>query len=172
VAEEPRRDHGTNPSTPVEENPMSVPHQQPAAPTGVGHRFDTYQPRPAGWVVGMSVFAALIMIMVGLFHMVEGLTALLDNEIYTVGVRYLFSFDVMVWGWIHLAVGVLLIAAGFAMRTRRLWARSVGIVFASLSMITSFLFIPYYPVWSLLIIALDFFIIWAMCAYTGSDARD
>jgi hypothetical protein len=112
------------------------------------------------------------MIMVGLFHMVEGLTALLDNEIYTVGVRYLFSFDVMVWGWIHLAVGVLLIAAGFAMRTRRLWARSVGIVFASLSMITSFLFIPYYPVWSLLIIALDFFIIWAMCAYTGSGARD
>jgi hypothetical protein len=167
VAEEPRRDHGTNPSTPVEENPMSVPHQQPAAPTGVGHRFDTYQPRPAGWVVGMSVFAALIMIMVGLFHMVEGLTALLDNEIYTVGVRYLFSFDVMAWGWIHLAVGVLLIAAGLAMRTRRLWARSVGIAFAALSMIASFLFVPYYPVWSLLIIVLDFFIIWAMCAYTA-----
>ena len=57
---------------------------------------------------------------------------------------------------------VLLVAAGLAMRTRRLWARSVGIAFASLSMIASFLFIPYYPVWSLLIIALDFFIIWAL----------
>ena len=151
---------------------MSVPHQQPAAPPGVGYRVDTYQPRPVGWVVWMSVFAALIMIMVGLFHAVEGLTALLDSEIYTVGVRYLFSFDVMVWGWIHLVVGALLIAAGFAMRTRRLWARSVGIVFASLSMIASFLFVPYYPAWSLLIIVLDVFIIWAMCAYTGSGARD
>jgi hypothetical protein len=50
------------------------------------------------------------------------------------------------------------------MRTRRLWARSVGIVFASFSMIASFMFIPYSLVWSLLIIALDFFIIWAMCA--------
>jgi hypothetical protein len=151
---------------------MSVPHQQPAAPPGVGHRFDTYHPRPAGWVVRMSVFAALVMIMVGFFHAVEGLTALLDSEIYTVGVRHLFSFDVMAWGWIHLVVGVLLIAAGFAMRTRRLWARSVGIVFASLSMIASFLFVPYYAVWSLVIIVLDFFIIWAMCAYTGSGARD
>ena len=120
----------------------------------------------------MSVFAALVMIMAGFFHAVEGLAALLGTEIYAVGVQYLFSFDVMVWGWIHLVVGVLLMAAGFAMQTRRLWARSVGIVFASLSMIASFLFIPYYPVWSLLIIALDFFIIWALCAYTGSGARD
>ena len=151
---------------------MSVPHQQPAAPPQVGHRLGTYESRPAGWVVGMSVFAALVMIMVGFFHAVEGFAALLDNEIYTVGVRYLFSFDVTVWGWIHLVAGVLLMAAGFAMRTRRLWARSVGIVLASLSMIASFLFIPYYPVWSLLIIALDFLVIWAMCAYTGSGAPD
>ena len=98
---------------------MSVPHPQPAAPPGV-HSLDTHDPRPAGWVVGMSVFAALVMIMVGFFHAVEGLTALVDSEIYTVGVRYLFSFDVVAWGWIHLVVGVLLIAAGFAMRTRRL----------------------------------------------------
>ena len=104
--------------------------------------------------------------------MVEGLAALFDTEIYTVGVRYVFSFDVTAWGWIHLVVGVLLIAAGFAMQTRRLWARSVGIGFASLSMMASFLFIPYYPVWSLLIIALDFFVIWALCPYTGYGARN
>jgi hypothetical protein len=151
---------------------MSVPHQQPVAPPGVGRGLGTYRPRPAGWVVGMSVFAALTMIMVGFFHAVEGLAALFGNDIYAVDVRYLFSFDVRGWGWVHLVVGVLLMAAGFAMQTRRLWARSVGIVFASLSMIASFLFIPYYPVWSLLIIALDFFTIWAMCAYIGSGARD
>ena len=151
---------------------MSVPHQRSAAPRGAHRRSDTNRSRPAGWVVGMSVFAALVMIMVGFFHVVEGLAALFDTEIYTVGVRYVFSFDVTAWGWIHLVVGVLLIAAGFAMQTRRLWARSVGIGFASLSMMASFLFIPYYPVWSLLIIALDFFVIWALCAYTGSGARN
>jgi hypothetical protein len=173
VAEEPLRNHGANQVDPIEEkNPMSVPHQQPAAPPGGDRRPDTYQPGPAGWVVGMSVFVALVMMMVGFFHAVEGLAALFDNEIYTVGVRYVFSFDVTVWGWIHLVAGVLLVAAGLAMRTRQLWARSVGIAFASLSMIASFLFIPYYPVWSLLIIALDFFTIWALCVYTGSRARD
>ena len=151
---------------------MSVPHQRSAAPRGAHRRSDTNRSRPAGWVVGMSVFAALVMIMVGFFHAVEGLAALFDNEIYTVDVRYVFSFDVTAWGWIHLVVGVLLMAAGFAMQTRRLWARSVGIGFASLSMMASFLFIPYYPVWSLLIIALDFFIIWALCAYTGYGARN
>jgi hypothetical protein len=48
----------------------------------------------------------------------------------------------------------------------------VGIGFAVLSMIANFLFLPYYPVWSLLIIALDVFVIWALCVYTREGARD
>ena len=109
---------------------MPVPHPQQAPAPGTDRSFDTYQPRAAGWVLGMSVFAAIAMIMVGFFHVVEGLAALFDNDIYVVRPRYLFSFGVTVWGWIHLLVGVLLMAAGFAIRTGRLWVRFVGIAFA------------------------------------------
>jgi hypothetical protein len=173
VAGAARRDHGPNRADPIEENdPMSVPHPPKAAPPGTDRRFDRYQPRPAGWVLGMSVFAAIAMIMIGFFHVVEGLAAFFDNDIYLVGPRYVFSFDETAWGWIHLLVGVLLMAAGFAIRTGRLWVRSVGIAFASLSMIANFLFIPYYPAWSLLIIVLDFFVIWALCLFTGYGSQD
>ena len=120
----------------------------------------------------MAMFAATMMVVIGIFHVVQGLAALFRNEIYVVGAQYVFSFDLTAWGWIHLLAGILLIAAGFAMLTGRVWARSVGIGFAVLSMIANFLFLPYYPVWSLLIIALDVFVIWALCVYTREDARD
>ena len=127
--------------------------------------------RPAGWVVGMTAVAVIMMVMIGIFHAVEGLVALFNNEIYLVGARYVFAFDLTAWGWIHLLLGVVLIVAGIGVRTGQLWARSVGIGFVVLSMIANFLFIPYYPVWSLLIIALDFFVIWALCVYNEDAAK-
>jgi len=69
-------------------------------------------------------------------------------------------------------LGILLIATGFAIATGQVWARSVGIGFAVLSMIANFMFLPYYPVWSLLIIAIDVFVIWALCVFTREDARN
>jgi hypothetical protein len=96
---------------------------------------------------------------------------LFQNEIYVVGARYLFTFDVTTWGWIHLLVGIVVGLAGVAVLTGQLWGRVVGIGLAVLSMIASFMFIPYYPVWSLLIIALDVFVIWALCSYDREAAR-
>lgn len=151
---------------------MTVPHQQQSVPSGTDYPSDTYRSRPAGWVVGMSVFASIIMITIGVFHAVQGLAALFRNEIYVVGAQYVFSFDLTAWGWIHLLAGILLVAAGFAILKGKVWARSVGVGFAVLSMIANFLFLPYYPVWSLLIIALDVFVIWALCLYSGEDARE
>src|SRR6185369_1004647 len=113
---------------------------------------------PAGWVVGMSLFAATMMVIIGFFQVVQGLAALFQNQIYVVGAQYVFSFDLTAWGWIHLLLGILLIATGFAIATGQVWARSVGIGFAVLSMIANFMFLPYYPVWSLLIIAIDVFV--------------
>ena len=149
---------------------MSVPDQQ-QAPLGPDNRPGAYHPEPAGWVVGVTLFAATMMVVIGLFHVVQGLAALFRNEIYVVGAQYVFSFDLTAWGWIHLLAGVLLIAAGFAIMTGRVWARSVGIGFAVLSMIANFAFVPYYPVWSLLIIVIDVFVIWALCVFPRQDAR-
>jgi hypothetical protein len=77
----------------------------------------------------------------------------------------LFPFDLTAWGVVHLVIGVLLIAAGFTVRTARLWAGSVGIAFAMISAIANFLFVAYSPDWSLTVIALDVVVIWALCTY-------
>jgi hypothetical protein len=151
----------------IEEDQMSIPYDQAnqSAVQPAAHA------RPSGWVVGMTAFAVIMMVMIGIFHAVEGLVALFNNEIYVVGARYVFAFDLAAWGWIHLLLGIVLIVAGIGVRTGQLWARSVGIGFVVLSMIANFLFMPYYPVWSLLIIALDFFIIWALCVYNEDAAE-
>jgi hypothetical protein len=120
---------------------------------------------------GLALFAGTLMIIAGVFHAVSGLVALFQNELYVVGVNYVFSFDVTTWGWIHLIVGALVAAAGVTVLRGGLWGRVVGIGLAVLSMIANFLFIPYYPIWSLLIIALDVFVIWALCSYDREAAR-
>ncbi|WFG46859.1 hypothetical protein PaSha_17850 [Pseudonocardia alni] len=128
------------------------------------------RPSPAPWVVGLSLFAAVMMIVAGVFNALEGFVALFYNEVYLAGPRYVFAFDLTTWGWIHLLAGIALVAAGFAVMSGRLWGRVVGIAITLLSMPTNFLFIPYYPVWYLLIIALDVFVIWALCVYDRDSA--
>jgi hypothetical protein len=77
----------------------------------------------------------------------------------------MFQFDVTTWGWIHLLVGLLVLFAGIAVMSGQTWARAIGIILAGLSALANFVFIPYYPFWSLLIIALDVFVIWALAVY-------
>jgi hypothetical protein len=151
---------------------MSAPDQQAAAAAPDPRSVDQpYGQEPATWVMGFAMFAGVTMIILGVFQVIEGLSAIFRDEIYVVGARYVFSFDLTAWGWIHLLLGVLLLAAGVALRTAQTWARSVGIAFAALSMIANFMFLPYYPVWSLLIIALDIVVIWALCLYNREPGR-
>jgi hypothetical protein len=122
---------------------------------------------PPGWAVGFTVFAAVMMMMTGAFQALAGLVAIFENEFYVATRNYLFQFDATSWGWIHLIVGVIVALAGFALLSGATWARVVGITLAVLSAIANFLFIPYYPFWSLLIIALDVFVIWALAVHGG-----
>ena len=71
-------------------------------------------------------------------------------------------------GWIHLLVGLLVAFAGYGLLSGKTWARTVAILLVVLSAIANFLFIPYYPFWSLLIITLDVFVIWAIAAHGGA----
>ena len=151
---------------------MSVPkHQAPEAATNPRATESAPPSPPSGWVVGIATFAAVIMIIAGFFEALQGLAALFRNEIYVVGPKYVFAFDLTTWAWIHLLLGILVAVAGFAVMSGRLWGRSIGILLAGLSMIANFLFIPYYPVWSLLIVALDIFVIWALFVYDRDAAR-
>jgi hypothetical protein len=121
----------------------------------------------SGMAVGFTVFAAIMMLMVGVFQALQGLIAIFENEFYVATRNYLFEFDATTWGWIHLVIGLLVAFAGWGLLSGRTWARSVAIALAVLSATANFLFIPYYPFWSLLIITLNIFVIWAVAAHGG-----
>jgi hypothetical protein len=122
----------------------------------------------SSWAVGFTVFAAVMMIMIGAFEAISGLAAILENEFFAVTQNYVFEFDVTAWGWIHLIAGVLVVFAGFGLFSGAVWARTVGVIVALISGIINFVFLPYYPVWSVLIIALNVTVIWALTAH-GRD---
>jgi hypothetical protein len=119
----------------------------------------------SGWAIGGTIFAAVIMIITGCFHVIAGLTAVIKDKFFVTTPNYLLTFDVTGWGWIHLAIGALLVVAGIFVLRGNLLARAVGITMAAISAIANFLFIPYYPFWSLLMIGLDVFVIWALASY-------
>jgi hypothetical protein len=122
----------------------------------------------SGLAVGVSVFAASMMILVGFFHVVQGLVALVNDTFYVVGQEWVFSFDVTTWGWIHLVVGVVVVLAGIFILQGLVWARTVGVILAGASALLSFAWLPYYPGWALVVIAVDVLVIWALTAH-GRD---
>ena len=77
------------------------------------------------------------------------------------------QFDATTWGWIHLLVGLVMAFAGWGLLSGRTWARMVAIFLAVLSATTNFLFIPYYPLWAIIVLTLDIFVIWALAAHGG-----
>ncbi|QUH03277.1 hypothetical protein HUO13_22775 [Saccharopolyspora erythraea] len=117
------------------------------------------------WVGGLELFAAVMMMIVGLFHLIIGLAAILRSSYYVVTDSYIFSYDVTGWGWAHLVLGVLVGATGIALMMGQTWARVVGMIIVGLSALGNFLFIPYQPMWSLLIIAIDVAVIWALAVH-------
>ena len=120
---------------------------------------------PSPGAAGLIIFAGTIMIMIGIFHAISGFVALIQSDFYVVAPNHLFEFDTTSWGWIHLIAGIVVLLAGFGVLAGQTWARVVGIVVATLSAIANFMFIPYYPIWSILIIALDVFVIWALAVH-------
>ena len=121
--------------------------------------------RESPWAGGLTVFAAALLVVDGVWHVFAGIAALVHDEVYVSTPEYLYSFDLTGWGWIQLLLGVLAGVAGFGILKGQTWARVVGIGFALLSMAIQFLIIPLYPVWSLLMIALDIAIIFALATY-------
>jgi len=116
----------------------------------------------SGWAIGAIGFAASLLILVGGFQVIAGLAAIIDDQFYVVTRNYAFNLDASVWGWVHLVLGVVLVGTGFGLFARRAWAGVTAIFLAMLSALANFFFIPYYPFWALVVIALDIWIIWAL----------
>jgi hypothetical protein len=120
------------------------------------------RPRVSGWAVGGMTFAGAMLVLIGSFEFLAGLAAIINDELFPVPRGYAFDLDPTVWGWIHLILGVLLLVTGFGLFTARTWAGVTALFLAMVSAVVNFFFIPYYPWWALLIIALDAWVIWSL----------
>jgi hypothetical protein len=122
----------------------------------------------SGFAVGVTYFAGITMIILGAFDFLQGLSAVIKKAFFAVTDNYVFKFDVTAWGWIHLILGLLVMLAGMALFSGATWARTVGVILAVVVAITNFAWLPYQPVWSVLIIATSIVVIWALTAH-GRD---
>jgi hypothetical protein len=122
----------------------------------------------SGWAVGFTFFASAMMVLIGSFHFIAGFAAVLDDTFYVVRPGFDLKMDVTTWGWIHMIGGIVLVIAGVGLITGSLIARIIAIFMAGLSVIWSFYSIPYYPVWSIVTIALAIGVIWALTVH-GKD---
>jgi hypothetical protein len=114
------------------------------------------------WARGGLVLAGTLMLIIGAYQIFLGITALVRNQFVVIGPNSYYTVDVTAWGWIHLAIGIVVALAGFFLFTGSTIAKIVGIALVSISALANFFLIPYYPIWSLLLIALDVFAIWAI----------
>ncbi|MDO1481180.1 MULTISPECIES: DUF7144 family membrane protein [Rhodococcus] len=123
-----------------------------------------------GVATGTSIGAAIILTTIGILQIFQGIAAVAEDELFVVGIEYTYKFDFTTWGWIHIVLGAVIALVGLALFTGVTWARVAAIVLAALSILANFMWLPYYPWWSILIIALDVVVIWAVS--TWNPRRD
>ncbi|MGK5111555.1 MULTISPECIES: DUF7144 family membrane protein [unclassified Geodermatophilus] len=152
-------------------NETSQPHQeanwQAQARIGV---YGGPSDRPTGWAAWI-VFAAVLLTVSGLFAVMQGLTALLNDDFYQVGASDLIvDSDYAVWGWVHLVLGVVAMVTAWGLQRGNTVARVAGIAIAVLSILVNLAFLRAYPWWSTIVIAFDVVVIYAISVH-GDEVR-
>lgn len=122
----------------------------------------------AGWVI----FAAVLMMASGVLNFLTGLVAVIgdDNAYIDTGVS-LLVFDVEGWGWAHLIFGIVIFLVGLCLTLGQTWARILAVILVTLNLLTQFILLPAYPVWSIIVIAIDVVVLWALIVH-GDEVRD
>lgn len=121
--------------------------------------------RVSGWIL----FASIVMIVVGTMSAMNGLIALLEDEVYVVTKEHIVAFDFTTWGWIHLILGIIVVLAAFSLLSGAVWARLVAAILAGVSIISQVGTIEAYPFWSIAIIAINISVIFAVCTMGKAD---
>jgi hypothetical protein len=133
-------------------------------------RFDTTSTK--GMVaLGTTAFAGVMLCTVAVFTILQGIAAIANDEIFVAGVKYAYKLDITGWGWIHLILGIIGLAVGIGILMGQTWGRISGIVVAALSCLSNFAFLPYYPLWSIVILAFNALVIWALCTQLSGDPQ-
>ncbi|MFJ4815627.1 hypothetical protein [Streptomyces sp. NPDC088801] len=121
------------------------------------------------WATGVTVFAAIMLMIGGILDLMRGIAEIAAGDIFVPTRNYVFAFDLTAWGWIHLTLGVLAFVVSFGLFMAATWARVLGVGIAGLVIIAHFLSLPYYPVWSIVMITVSGFVIWALCVMRKDD---
>jgi hypothetical protein len=121
---------------------------------------------------GVTRFAGVMLAVIAVFELLQGVAAIANDSVFVRGVNYTYKFDVTTWGWIHLLIGLVGLAIGIAIVTDHTVGYLAGIAVAFLGAVANFAFLPYYPFWSLLVIAFNVLVIWALCTQLGRDRVD
>jgi hypothetical protein len=132
---------------------------------------DPSETQVTGWV-GWGVFAAIVLVVAGGFDLLYGFIALAmpDSAYFTTGGGALFLFDVQGWGWWHVTSGALLVVVGAFLFTGATWARVIAIILVILNAIGQLFLLPVQPWWSLIVLTLDFLVIYALTVH-GRELR-
>jgi hypothetical protein len=111
------------------------------------------------------VLGATLMILTGLVTIFVGITGIIRGTFFLVVPRYTYAFGPFGRGVVDLIIGAVILAAGVCLLMGMMWARVVGVALAVIMAVANFLFLPFAPLWSLVLIALSIFIIWALCTH-------
>jgi hypothetical protein len=115
------------------------------------------------------VLASALMIFAGLVTIFIGITGIIRGTFFLAVPNYTYYFSPFGRGVTDLIIGAVVLAAGVCLLMGMMWARAVGVALAVIMGVANFLFLPYAPLWSIVVIALSIFIIWALT--TGGRHR-
>jgi hypothetical protein len=116
----------------------------------------------------MIVFAAALLATVGIFNLIDGIAAIARSHVFVANAHYVAG-DLRVWGWVALILGVLQVLAAIGILAGNQAARWFAVAVVALNAIAQMFFIPAYPFWSLMIIAVDVVALWGLCSYGSRD---
>ena len=126
---------------------------------------------PSGWAVGWTAFAGFMMVLLGFWWIIAGLVAVINDSFFVVTQEWIFEFSTTTWGWIHLILGAVILLSGFGLFSGNVMARTVGVIIGVVSAFAAFAWLPYAPVWAILLIAVSVAIIWSLTAH-GRDITE
>lgn len=124
---------------------------------------------PTGWV-GWIFFAGTMMVIGGVLNAIYGFVAVFNDDWVVFQDRSAVFLDLTGWGWLHVAIGVVLLLAGLGVFSGNVLARTVGVLVAAIALIANFLWLPVYPIWSITVMVIAALVIWALTAH-GRELR-
>lgn len=121
----------------------------------------------AFWAAFVGTFGGVLLLVGSMMEFLQGASAIANDDLYSDGSDYLYRFDMQTWGTVHVIIAVLSAIVAIGVLARRSWGQVCGILIAGLSILGNFAFLPHYPLWSVIVIALDVLIIWALLTQLG-----